>query len=194
AGGEGAGGRGGHRVPGQPAGGVRHRHDAGDRRRHGRPAAATAVMTGGSSPPRPEPLPRRRLGSSAVLVTELSFGGAAIGDLFTEGTDDDARAAIDGAWAGGVRAFGTPPPPRARPAGARRPPPREEYVICTKVGRLLDPAGRSTPGGAAGRGDRDTEGFAVPADHVRRFDFSADGVRRGIEASLERLGLDRVDI
>jgi D-threo-aldose 1-dehydrogenase len=69
--------------------------------------------------------------------------------------------------------------------------PREEYVISTKVGRLLDPARRSIPGGPPGR---DTEGFAVPAYHVRRFDFSADGVRRSIEASLDRLGLDRVDI
>jgi len=46
-------------------------------------------------------------------------------------------------------------------------------------------------GGAVGR---DTEGFAIPARYVRRFDYSADGVRRSLEASLERLGLDRVDI
>ena len=62
-------------------------------------------------------------------------------------------------------------------------------MICTKVGRLLEPAGRR-PGPAAG----DPEGFAVPARYVRRFDFSADGVRRSLEASLDRLGLDRVDI
>jgi hypothetical protein len=44
------------------------------------------------------PLPLRRLGGSAVLVTEVSFGGAAIGNLFTPVSDDDARAAVDAAW------------------------------------------------------------------------------------------------
>ena len=59
-------------------------------------------------------------------------------------------------------------------------------MICTKVGRLLEPA--SEPYGA------DAEGFAVPAAYRRVRDFSADGVRRSLEASLDRLGLDRVDI
>jgi D-threo-aldose 1-dehydrogenase len=62
-------------------------------------------------------------------------------------------------------------------------------VLSTKVGRLLEPAGT----GGAGPG-RDPGGFDVPATQVRRFDFSADGVRRSLEASLARLGLDRVDI
>jgi D-threo-aldose 1-dehydrogenase len=136
-------------------------------------------------------LPRRRLGRSPVFVTELSFGGAAIGNLFTEVTDDDARAAIDAAWGGGIRTFDTAPHyglglSERRLGAALRHRPRDEYVICTKVGRLLEPGGP-----AAGR---DTEGFAVPASHVRRFDFSADGVRRSLAASLDRLGLDRVDI
>ena len=63
-------------------------------------------------------------------------------------------------------------------------------MISTKVGRLLEPAGRRA-GAAAGATPK---GFDVPADLVRRFDFSADGVRRSLEASLGRLGLDRVDI
>ena len=136
-------------------------------------------------------LPRRRLGRSPVFVTELSFGGAAIGNLFTEVTDDDARAAIDAAWDGGIRTFDTAPHyglglSERRLGAALRHRPRDEYVICTKVGRLLEPAGPQA--------GRDTEGFAVPASHVRRFDFSADGVRRSLAASLDRLGLDRVDI
>ena len=135
-------------------------------------------------------LPRRRLGGSPVFVTELSFGGAAIGNLFTEVTDDDARAAIDAAWDGGIRTFDTAPHyglglSERRLGAALRHRPRDEYVICTKVGRLLEPAE------AAGL---DTEGFAVPARYVRRFDFSADGVQRSLAASLHRLGLDRVDI
>jgi D-threo-aldose 1-dehydrogenase len=136
-------------------------------------------------------LARHRIGGSPVFVTELSFGGAAIGNLFTAVTEDDARAAVDAAWAGGIRAFDTAPHyglglSERRLGAALRHRPRDEYVISTKVGRRLRPAG--PPHG------RDTEGFAVPADHLRVFDYSADGVRRSLEASLDRLGLDRVDI
>jgi D-threo-aldose 1-dehydrogenase len=138
-------------------------------------------------------LPLRRLGGSQVFVTELSFGGAAIGNLYTEVRDEDARAAIDAAWDGGIRTFDTAPHyglglSERRLGAALRHRPRDEYVICTKVGRLLEPAG------AAAAPGRDPEGFVVTASHVRRFDYSADGVRRSLEASLGRLGLDRVDI
>jgi len=143
-----------------------------------------------TAPQRP-PLPSRRLGGSPVFVTELSFGGAAIGNLFTEVTDDDARAAVDAAWDGGIRTFDTAPHyglglSERRLGGALRHRPRDQYVISTKVGRLLRPG--SPPYG------RDPDGFAVPADQIREFDFSADGVRRSLDASLGRLGLDRVDI
>jgi D-threo-aldose 1-dehydrogenase len=139
------------------------------------------------------PLPARRLGSSPIRVTELSFGGAAIGNLFTEVSDAGARAAVDAAWDGGIRAFDTAPHyglglSERRLGDALRHRPRDQYVISTKVGRLLEP---TVPGGTPGR---DTEGFAVPARYVRRFDFSVGGVLRSIEASLKRLGLDRVDV
>jgi D-threo-aldose 1-dehydrogenase len=138
-------------------------------------------------------LATRPLGRSGVRVTELSFGGAAIGNLFTAVTDQAARAAVDAAWDGGIRTFDTAPHyglglSERRLGEALRHRPRDQYVICTKVGRLLDPAPGDGPHGT------DTEGFAVPASHVRRFDFSADGVRRSLAASLDRLGLDRVDI
>jgi D-threo-aldose 1-dehydrogenase len=126
-----------------------------------------------------------------VRVTEISFGGAAIGNLFTEVSDDAAQAAVNAAWDGGIRTFDTAPHyglglSERRLGNALRHRPRDEYVISTKVGRLLRPA--SPPYGS------DPDGFAVPADHVREFDYSADGVRRSLEASLGRLGLDRVDI
>ena len=151
-------------------------------------------MTGGRPAVTP-PLPSRRLGRSAVPVTELSFGGAAIGGLYTEVSDDDAQAAVDAAWEGGIRTFDTAPHyglglSERRLGGALRHRPRDEYVVSTKVGRLLEPAVPG-PGGTLGR---DTEGFAIPARYVRRLDYSADGVRRSLEASLDRLGLDRVDI
>ena len=121
------------------------------------------------------PLPLRRLGRSRLQVTELAFGAAAIGNLFTEVDEEAARATVDAAWDGGVRAFDTAPHyglglSERRLGDALRHRPRPEYVISTKVGRLLQPA--PPPHG------RDPEGFAVPATQARVFDFSADGVRR----------------
>ena len=140
---------------------------------------------------------RRRLGRSQVHVTELSFGSAAIGNLFTAVSDDEARAAVDAAWDGGIRTFDTAPHyglglSERRLGDALRHRPRDSYVLSTKVGRLLEPAEIADTGGTGPA--RDTAGFDVPATHVRRFDFSADGVRRSLADSLGRLGLDRVDI
>ena len=99
-------------------------------------------------------LPSRPLGRSRVRVTELAFGGAAIAGLYTEVSDDDARAAVDAAWAGGIRTFDTAPhyglglsERRLGVALAGRP--RDEYVISTKVGRLLEPAEDGRPRRAA---------------------------------------------
>jgi D-threo-aldose 1-dehydrogenase len=140
---------------------------------------------------RTAPLPLRRLGRSDVQVTDLSFGAAAIGNLFTEVSDEAASAAVDAAWDGGIRTFDTAPHyglglSERRLGDALRHRRRDDYVISTKVGRLLRPA--APPYG------RDTEGFAVPAAYSRVFDFSADGVRRSLDNSLSRLGLDRIDI
>ncbi len=137
------------------------------------------------------PLAQRLLGHSGQSVTELSLGGAAIGNLFTEVDDQAAVAAIDAAWDGGIRTFDTAPHyglglSERRLGEALRQRPRQEYVISTKVGRLLQPAQK--PYGM------DAEGFAVAATHTRTFDFSADGVLRSLEASLRRLGLDRIDV
>ena len=110
-------------------------------------------------------LPLRQLGRSGVAVTEISFGGAAIGNLFAAVTDDDARAAIDAAWDGGIRTFDTAPHyglglSEARIGAALRDRPRGEYVISTKVGRLLEPAPSTGPAPGTPR--------AVPAPRARR--------------------------
>jgi D-threo-aldose 1-dehydrogenase len=132
------------------------------------------------------------LGQSGVRVTELAFGAAALGNLFTPVGDDEAAAAVDAAWQAGIRYFDTAPhyglglsERRLGEALAQRP--RAEFTVSTKVGRLLEPL-------AEPAGDDLAQGFAVPATHRRVWDFSADGVLRSIEASLRRLGLDAVDI
>lgn len=138
-------------------------------------------------------LGRGTLGNSGVEVSALSFGAAGIGNLFTAVSDEQAYETVDAAWSGGIRYFDTAPHygiglSERRLGAALRDRPRSDYAISTKVGRLLEPTGADTGG------DDLADGFAVPATHRRVWDFSAEGVRRGIEASLERLGLDRVDI
>ena len=133
----------------------------------------------------------RRLGRSGVEVTELSLGGAALGNLYAPVDDEAAAATIEAAWDGGVRTFDTAPHyglglSERRLGEVLRGKPRDEFVISTKVGRILEPA--TPPYGM------DPDGFAVAATHLRRFDFSADGIRRSLDASLARLGLDRVDV
>lgn len=133
-----------------------------------------------------------RLGRSAVDVSPLALGAAAIGNLFTPVSDAQAEEAVATAWASGIRYFDTAPHyglglSERRLGDALHSFPRDQYVISTKVGRILEPD--PTVGG-----DDLANGFAVPATHRRRWDFSADGVRRSIEESLNRLDLDRIDI
>jgi len=135
----------------------------------------------------------RALGRSGIELTALGFGAASIGNLYREVPDADAAAAVEAAWDRGVRYFDTAPHyglglSERRMGAVLRGCPREEFTLSTKVGRLLVP----NPGGA-GRRDLDN-GFDVPAGLRRHWDFSADGVRRSPEESLERRGLDRVDI
>ncbi|MFM9458135.1 aldo/keto reductase [Streptomyces europaeiscabiei] len=133
------------------------------------------------------------LGGSAVPVSELALGCAALGNLLHPVTDEAAHATVEAAWDAGVRTFDTAPHyglglSERRLGAALRDRPRDTYTLATKVGRLLvpDPEG--------GAGDDLAHGFAVPAVHRRVWDFSADGVLRSLETSLERLGLDHVDV
>ena len=135
---------------------------------------------------------RRGVGRRNVGLTSLGLGAAPLGNLYVEVDDETAERTVAAAWDCGVRWFDTAPHyglglSERRLGRALRGRPREAYVVSTKVGRLLDPVDTPT-------GDDCASGFAVPATHRRRWDFSADGVRRCLEESLVRLGLDRVDI
>jgi D-threo-aldose 1-dehydrogenase len=142
------------------------------------------------------------LGRSGLPVTRLGFGAAPIGGLYTAVDEADARATVDRAWELGIRTFDVAPlygygaaERRLGSALARRP--RDEFVLSTKVGRLargvdaIMPTDDVDPQAIDGRPDA----FYVRSEPVRMvFDFSADGVRRSIDESLARLGLDRIDI
>jgi D-threo-aldose 1-dehydrogenase len=142
------------------------------------------------------------LGHTGLTVTRLGFGGASIGGLFSDVADEDAIATVRHAWDLGVRSFDTAPlygygASERRLGAALRDRPRDDFVLSTKVGRLVREEAAIAPGADIDRQalDGHEDAFYVRREPVRLvFDYSADGVRRSLEASLERLGLDRIDI
>lgn len=134
-------------------------------------------------------LARRIIGATDLEVTTLGFGGAPLGAVGDRLTEADARSIVGRAWQGGLRYFDTAPLyghglSEKRLGAALRELPRDEFTLSTKVGRLLVPEAE----GERFPGMRDAEPLAI------RYDYSFDAVRRSLASSLERLGLDRVDI
>lgn len=132
-----------------------------------------------------------RLGNGGITFTELGFGTAPMANLYRAVSEPEAQGALEAAWETGCRYFDTAPLYGLGLAETRlntflRGRRRDDYVLSTKVGRLLQ---RCAPEERTGIG----KFFDVPS---RRevYDFTHDGVMRSFEASLERLGLDRVDI
>ncbi|MDA8296664.1 MAG: aldo/keto reductase [Actinomycetota bacterium] len=135
-------------------------------------------------------LERVRLGRSSVEITRFVLGCAPLGGLYQAVTDEQADATLEQAWRDGVRAFDTAPhyggglSERRVGRFLQRQPPGS-FVLSTKVGRLLVDQGE---------GDVPAPEFAGEAPVVRVRDYSAEGVRRSLEESLERLGIDRIDV
>jgi D-threo-aldose 1-dehydrogenase len=132
-----------------------------------------------------------RLGNGGLTFTELGFGAAPLGNLYRAIGEAEAEAILEAAWAGGVRHFDTAPLygfglSETRLNRFLRGKPRGEYVISTKIGRLLKV---TTPDRRDGIG----KWFDVPS-RTEVMDYTYDAVMRSLEFSLERLGLDRVDI
>lgn len=132
-----------------------------------------------------------RLGNGGLTFTELGLGTAPLGNLYRAISDAEADAILDAAWEGGVRYFDTAPLygfglSETRLNRFLRDKPRDDYVLSNKVGRLLAPATDSTRDGAG-------KWFDVP-NRTEIYDYSHDGVLRSVEFSLERLGVDRIDI
>ncbi|MGQ4517033.1 aldo/keto reductase [Streptomyces sp. DW26H14] len=138
-------------------------------------------------------LPAEPFGRSRVPVTALGFGAATLGGLFAPMSDEEAHAALQAAWDAGVRYFDTAPHygvglSEERVGRFLADKPRDAYVLSTKVGRLL------VPGTGAPEDVQGVDGFHGTPNRVRLRDYSADGVRRSLDESLARLGLDRIDI
>jgi D-threo-aldose 1-dehydrogenase len=137
-----------------------------------------------------DPAARTPLGRTDLRVTRLGLGLAPIGGLYSAVSDEQAASTLERAWARGVRLFDTAPlygygRSEQRAGAALRGRPRDEYVLSTKVGRLLE----------AGGGDAGQDIWVdPPAGVAPRWDFSYDGVLRSVAESQQRLGLDRLDV
>jgi D-threo-aldose 1-dehydrogenase len=120
----------------------------------------------------------------------LGMGGAPLGNLYSRIPEQDALDAVEAAWEAGIRFYDTAPHYGAglsehRMGHVLRSKPRDALVLATKVGRLLVPDA-SVPAMA--------DNFERALPFRRVLDYSADGARRSIEDSLQRLGMDRIDI
>jgi D-threo-aldose 1-dehydrogenase len=128
-----------------------------------------------------------------LQLGHLGYGAANVGNLYRPMTDEDAWAVLDAAWESGIRYFDTAPHyglglSERRLGSFLATKPRADFVVSTKVGRLLRPSPET-----AHLLD-DANQFAVPASVRRVWDFSARGIRASLEESLERLGLPDVDV
>lgn len=133
--------------------------------------------------------PKRRIGRTPLEVTTLGLGCATLGGTRIAVTRAEAEAIVRAAWEAGVRYVDTAPyygfGQAERAVGdALRAEKRDEWVLSTKVGRLLRPRTGAPDGGAPHH--------VMPFDPV--YDYSRDGILRSVEDSLQRLGLGRIDI
>jgi D-threo-aldose 1-dehydrogenase len=130
------------------------------------------------------------IGAGSLSISKLGFGGAPLGNMHRVLTDEEAQATVQAAWDAGLRYFDTAPfygygLSESRIGAVVRQQPRDSYVLSTKVGRLLEPC---APG-------EENSGIYLNTPQVTvRYDYGYDGVMRSYESSLERLGLDRIDI
>ena len=133
--------------------------------------------------------PKRRIGRTSLEVTTLGLGCATLGGTRIAVNRGDAEAIVRAAWEAGVRYIDTAPyygfGQAERAVGdTLRAEKRDQWVLSTKVGRLLRPR--------AGAPASDAPHHVMPFDPV--YDYSRDGIMRSVEDSLQRLGLRRIDI
>jgi len=128
--------------------------------------------------------------SCAGSQWRIGLGGAPLGNLFSAVSDDDARALVDAAWVSGCRSFDTAPHyghglSEHRLGNALRSHSRDDFVLSSKVGRVLTPdAGEP----------RAQHGYVDILPFRQAWNYSASGTRRSVEDSLQRLGLSRLDV
>jgi len=134
---------------------------------------------------------QRILKRSGIALSELSFGGAGIGNLFSPVNTAQTESAVQASWDIGIRTFDTAPHYGAglserRLGCALHALHDEQRVISTKVGRLLTPLQK----GQASQ----QQGFVEEGPFARVYNYSYDAIMRSFEDSIQRLGVSEIDI
>jgi D-threo-aldose 1-dehydrogenase len=132
----------------------------------------------------------RIFGRTGLVVTELGLGGSTLGNRSRAISEQQAEAIIESAWNLGVRYFDTAPLyghglAEARLGQGLRWKPREDFVVSSKVGRILESAPRDSV---------DYGPWASGLAFKCRYDYSYDGARRALEDSIQRTGIERIEI
>jgi D-threo-aldose 1-dehydrogenase len=136
------------------------------------------------------PFEARKFGRSELNVTAFGYGAAQVGNFFRTMSDADSDEMFEAAWDAGIRYFDTAPfyghgLSELRTGHSLRWKDRDSYVLSSKVGRLLTPARRA---------DISFSPWVDAAPFKVHYDYSYDGTLRSFEDSLQRLGLERMDI
>ena len=141
------------------------------------------------------------IGRTGLTTTRLGLGGASIGGLFRSVSDEAATSLVAHAWSIGIRSYDVAPlygygASERRMGSILSTRPRQDFVLSTKVGRLVRATDDLSRGDDIDRqaiGERDDAYYADTAGRRIVFDYSYDGVMRSVEESLERLGMSRID-
>ncbi len=136
-------------------------------------------------------IPTRSLGSTPVELSTLGFGGAPLGDLFDAVPEDRAQDTLQASWDAGIRYYDTSPfygygKSEHRLGYFLRQQPREDFVLSTKVGRVFKAARDLSA--------FDSDGWVGGLPFEFHFDYGYDGIMRSWEDSLQRLGLNSIDL
>ena len=135
-------------------------------------------------------LNKRKIGKTNLEITELAMGTAPLGGWPVAVSDDEANATLEKAWNSGIRYFDTAPlygsgMSEKRVGKFLSKQKREDFIISTKVGRIIFDTNKS----------KAVEKFkGQPLDKDSKFDFTYDATMKSFEDSLNRLNLDSIDI
>ena len=137
-----------------------------------------------------DPHAKNKFGRVDLDVTAFGFGTAPVGNIFREIDEQTSDGMFQAAWDRGVRYYDTAPMyghglSELRTGQSLRWKTRDDFVLSSKVGRILKPARKQ---------DIDYAPWVNAGRFVIEFDYTYDGTMRAFEDSLQRMNLERMDI
>ncbi len=133
---------------------------------------------------------KRALPRRPVEITLMGLGCAQMGNLYRKTSYEESAGAFKAAWDAGIRYYDTAPfygftRSERRLGTMLTDLPRDDYVLSTKVGRVMTPDETIGP---------EEDGYVEPLPFRPVYDYTYDGIMRSVEASQQRLGILKPDI